>query len=171
MFRCHIDVHPLWHILYHRRVAEADKAKLIAEYERLSGWLRNMKWSELRNPDDLQIMGFKVYYLGLSRQELYELYSVLLILEKLKEQLKGMILNQEEIVEQLKTMFYGDDQEARSFLQSIQGMKAVQITTMVNQLVAERKISDVSRKHRLWEVLYKNKLYPRSESNWNDQIK
>lgn len=157
--------------LNHQDFAEADKAKLIAEYERLSGWLRNMKWSELRNPDDLQIMGFKVYYLGLSRQELYELYSVLLILEKLKEQLKGMILNQEEIVEQLKTMFYGDDQEARSFLQSIQGMKAVQITTMVNQLVAERKISDVSRKHQLWEVLYNNKLYKKTESNWNNQVK
>ena len=74
--------------LNHQDFAEADKAKMAAEYERLSGWLRNLEWSELRNPDDLQTMGFKVYYLGLSRQELYELYSVLLILEKLKEQLK-----------------------------------------------------------------------------------
>lgn len=65
--------------------ADADKSLVSKEYERLCGWLKKMKWRELRNPDNLQAMGLKVNHLGLSRQELYDLYGVLLIIEKLKE--------------------------------------------------------------------------------------
>ena len=64
---------------------EADNALVAKEYERLCGWLKKMKWKELRNPDNLQTMGLKVNHLGLSRQELYDLYSVLLLIEKLKD--------------------------------------------------------------------------------------
>ena len=64
---------------------DADKALVAKEYERLRGWLKKMKWKELRNPDNLQAMGLKVNHLGLSRQELYDLYSVLLLIEKLKD--------------------------------------------------------------------------------------
>ena len=64
--------------------ADADKTMVAKEYERLCGWLKKMEWRELRNPDDWQKMGVKVNNLGLSRQELYDLYSVLLIIEKLR---------------------------------------------------------------------------------------
>ncbi len=64
--------------------AEADKNKMASEYNRLCGWLKVMKWSELRNPKKLQAMGYRVNYLGLSRLELYDLYSVLLLIEKLE---------------------------------------------------------------------------------------
>ena len=42
------------------------------------------------------------------------------------------------IVDRLKPIFYGSEQEARDFLKSIQGMKPTQITDKVNQLVDER---------------------------------
>lgn len=67
---------------------EADKSKVAAEHERLCDWLRNLKWSEMRDPDNLQAMGNKADYLGLSRQELYDLYSVLLLIERLEAALK-----------------------------------------------------------------------------------
>jgi len=63
---------------------EVDKDIIKAEYERLSSWLRSLEWSELRNPKNLMSMGFRVNYLDLSRWELYDLYSVLLLLEKLE---------------------------------------------------------------------------------------
>ena len=63
---------------------EVDKDKIKAEYERLSCWLKNLEWSELRNPKNLMSMGFRVNYLDLSRWELYDLYSILLLLEKLE---------------------------------------------------------------------------------------
>lgn len=65
--------------------ADADKALVTKEYERLCGWFKKMKWREMRNPADLQRMGLKIYNLGLSRQELYDLYGVLLIMERLRE--------------------------------------------------------------------------------------
>lgn len=63
---------------------EVDKDIIKAEYERLSSWLRSLEWSELRNPKNLMSMGFRVNYLDLSRWELYDLYSILLLLEKLE---------------------------------------------------------------------------------------
>ena len=77
----------------------------------------------------------------------------------------------EEITNLLKPMFFGSEEEAKTFLVSIQGMKATQITDMVNQLVADKKISDLSKHRDLWKVLHDCGIYERSESNWNMQVK
>lgn len=75
------------------------------------------------------------------------------------------------IVDLLKPIFYGSEQEARAFLESIQGMKPTQITDKVNQLVGEKKISDLSSHRDLWKVLHDFDLYKRTEANWNMQVK
>ncbi len=75
------------------------------------------------------------------------------------------------IVDLLKPIFFGIEEEARAFLESIQGMKPIQITDKVNQLVSEKKISNLSKHRDLWKVLHDNGLYNRSESNWNQQVK
>jgi hypothetical protein len=67
---------------------QADKAKMSAELERLRDWLKDLKWSEMRDPSNLLSMGNKADYLGLSRKELYDLYSVLLLIEQLEAALK-----------------------------------------------------------------------------------
>jgi hypothetical protein len=95
----------------------------------------------------------------------------LLLIEKLEEQLEGMIVNQREILKQLTPIFFGIEAEAKSFLIGIQGMKSKQITDKVNQLVTDRKISEVSRKRELWSVLNKHGLYTATDSNWNQQVK
>lgn len=149
---------------------EADKGRLKDEHERLTNWLKGMKWSELRNPRNLETMAHKVNYLGLSRQELYELYSVVLLIERLEESLGKVVVNHEEIVSSLKPIFFGDEDEINTFLKDIQGMKSTYITERVKQLVEEKKISDLSKKRALWEVLHQNELYECSESNWNQQL-
>ena len=150
--------------------SEVDKTKVAEEHQRLCNWLKGMKWSELRNPQDLQAMGLKVNYLKLSRRELYDLYSVLLLIEQLKPMLKGMIANQDVIVEKLRPIFFGDNHAANGFLMDIQDMKPTQITDKVNKMVKEKKISEMSRKRDLWMVLHENHLYDKSESNWNSQV-
>ncbi len=77
----------------------------------------------------------------------------------------------EEVINKLKPMFFGSEEEAKAFLVSIQGMKATQITEKVNQLVSEKKISDMSKHRDLWKVLHDCGVYERSESNWNMQVK
>lgn len=78
---------------------------------------------------------------------------------------------QQDVVERLKPMFYGEIEDAKAFLVSIQGMKPTQITDKVNQLVSERKISDMSKHRNLWKVLHDCGIYDKSESNWNQQVK
>ncbi len=77
----------------------------------------------------------------------------------------------EEVVNQLKPMFFGSEEDAKAFLVSIQGMKATQIINKVNQLVGEKKISEMSKHRDLWKVLHNCGIYERSESNWNMQVK
>lgn len=74
------------------------------------------------------------------------------------------------IVGQLKPIFYGSEEEAKAFLQSIQGMKPTQITNKVNQLVSQKKISDMSKNRDLWRVLHDFGIYNKTESNWNQQV-
>ena len=78
---------------------------------------------------------------------------------------------QQDVVEKLKPMFYGQLEDAKAFLVSIQGMKPTQITDKVNQLVSDKKISDMSKHRDLWKVLHDCGLYDKSESNWNQQVK
>ena len=78
---------------------------------------------------------------------------------------------QQDVVEKLKPMFYGQIEDAKDFLMSIQGMKPTQITDKVNQLVSEKKISDLSKHRDLWKVLHDCGIYKRTESNWNQQVR
>ena len=75
------------------------------------------------------------------------------------------------IIDRLKPIFYGSEQEARAFLESIQNVKPTQITDKVNQLVDEKKISELSSHRDLWKVLHDFDLYKRTEANWNMQVK
>ena len=79
--------------------------------------------------------------------------------------------DEQDVIERLKPMFYGDAENAKAFLQSIQGMKPTQITEKVNQLVGERKISDMSKHRDLWKVLRDCGIYDKSETNWNRQVR
>ncbi len=79
--------------------------------------------------------------------------------------------NDETIVNKLKPIFYGVEDDAREFLSAIRGMKPTEITETVNIYVAKKKISEKSCHHDLWKVLNDCKLYNRTESNWNLQVK
>lgn len=78
---------------------------------------------------------------------------------------------QQDVMDKLKPIFFGQIEDARDFLVSIQGMKSKQIIEKVNQLVSEKKISDMSKHRDLWKVLHDCGIYDKSESNWNQQVK
>lgn len=144
---------------------EADKDTISTEQERLCKWLKDA----LKIPRDLQKMAQKVNYLRLSRWELYDLYGVLLLIEKLEQQLPK---NKAKIViDKLKPIFFGNGESAQEFYESIQVMKPREITDRVNQLVREGTISDKSNHRDLWKILNDAGLYKPTESNWNQQVK
>lgn len=150
---------------------EADKNRVRLELGRLRLWLENMPCSELRNPNDLDAMALRVNYMHLSRTEIYDLFSVLLLIEKLDEVSDGRTFDEEEVIQKLLHIFCGKRENAQAFLKDILGLKPTQITELVNQLVSERTISEISKKRDLWQVLHEYNIYPKSESNWNSQVK
>ncbi len=114
--------------------------------------------SEVWGIGDLSLPKLKIQAIGMLSMEWLENWQ------------RSAAVPQEEIVAKLKPMFYGDEDEANRFLATIQGMKPKQITDIVNKLVQDKKISDLSRKRDLWVVLHDYGLYIRSESNWNNQV-
>ena len=83
---------------------EADKNRVRLELGRLRLWLENMPCSELRNPNDLDAMALRVNYMHLSRTEIYDLFSVLLLIEKLDEVSDGRTFDEEEVIQKLHSL-------------------------------------------------------------------
>lgn len=78
---------------------------------------------------------------------------------------------EQDVVNQLAPIFYGSRTDAEDFFQRIRCMKPVEVTSLVNKLVKDKKISNMRRKKDLWRVLHDNGLYTPTVTNWNSQVK
>lgn len=76
----------------------------------------------------------------------------------------------ENIVTKLKPMFFGNEEDAITFLNSIMGAEPTQITDLVRKMVAEKKLSSISSRRPLWQVLHDYGFYDKTERNWDSQI-
>ena len=133
---------------------------------KLADWFADMPYANLNNYEDHDALARRFSYMGISRKELYEVYSALLLLED-----NDVVMTSEDLVEQTSGCFYNDQAAAREFLERIRGMKNREITKLVKDLADDRVISDLSKGRPLWTILHDNQLYTASESNWNQQIK
>ena len=134
-----------------------------AQLARLKGWFAAMPRASLCDFTNRQKLAAGLNYQGVNRQDLYDVYAALLLLERYQGK-------QELLVEALRPIFFGNEQDIRDFLAGIQDMKPKQITDRVNRMVRERKISDQSCHRDLWKVLHDFGLYKPTESNWNQQV-
>ena len=76
-----------------------------------------------------------------------------------------------KLVERLSPIFYGYEEYVNEFLNLAQVADSQHMIRIVKQMVAEHKISDISCRRTLWQVLHEFELYTRSESNWNQQMR
>lgn len=74
------------------------------------------------------------------------------------------------VLDKLVPIFRNDREQAISFIMDIENMKPMDITSLVNQLVKEKKILKSLSHRSLWTVLHNAGLYRCSESNWNKQV-
>lgn len=77
----------------------------------------------------------------------------------------------ETMVELFSTVMYGDEQNAKAFIESVKGRSDVEITDLVAQYVSENKISIQSCRRKLWRLLHAYKLYNGTESNFNTAMR
>ena len=81
-------------------------------------------------------------------------------------------IDEDELVERLKPLFFNNDADVRLFLKEIAGMPPNDITDLVNRWVQDKRISDYgySRKGTLWSILNDAGLYTKSRQNWNRRV-
>ena len=77
--------------------SEADKDKMRSERKRLLMWFEGLEWSELKNPKDMEKISMKLNYLRVSRFEIYDVFSVLLVLGELDKYLQAATTPQNEL--------------------------------------------------------------------------
>lgn len=75
------------------------------------------------------------------------------------------------IIELLKPIFYGDEQDVKDFLNKIDGRSDTEITDTVYEYLKVRKISDKSKNRPLWMVLHAARLYRATEQNWTKALR
>ena len=77
-------------------------------------------------------------------------------------------VNESEVIERLRPIFFNNEDEVKTFLNEISGMKDKDITDVVNRWVNNKRISDYgnSRKGDLWSILKEAGLYESSRQNW-----
>ena len=77
-------------------------------------------------------------------------------------------IDNEDLTERLKPIFYNNEDDVEIFLKEIKGMPPNDITDLVNRWVKEKRISNYgnSRKGDLWTMLNDAGLYSKSRQNW-----
>lgn len=76
----------------------------------------------------------------------------------------------DKLVMDIKGCFYGDEEEARAFIERAKDMKDKDITAMVTKWVADNKISGMSHHRDLWKPLHDAGIYRATETNWNRSV-
>lgn len=81
-------------------------------------------------------------------------------------------IDNEDLTERLKPIFYNNKDDVEIFLKEIKGMSPNDITDLVNRWVKEKRISEYgySRKGDLWTMLNDAGLYTKSRQNWNRRV-
>ena len=77
----------------------------------------------------------------------------------------------QQLMARLSPIFYGIEDYVNEFLKQAQVADSQHMIRIVKQMVAEHKISGISCRRTLWQVLHEFELYTRSESNWNQQMR
>jgi hypothetical protein len=75
------------------------------------------------------------------------------------------------MVELFSNVMYGEERNAKAFIESAKGRNDVEITDLVAQWVSENKISSQSCRRDLWRLLHAYKLYNGTESNYNTAMR
>ena len=148
--------------------------------ERLEDWFKKMPWAELRDFQHHEALARKLCYIGITRRELYDIYSALILLDELtnEDDMKEIpdILQTEEAKSVLGNFIY--NRLLTEELQPIDLSKPEQ--AILARVISERlKINDVWQVFgRLWQVrpetlrnYYNKALEQRKSLDFQDKLK
>lgn len=158
-----------------QRLKEDTKSKapihlVTKELMRLQKWLNGIDCNLFdRDAWDMNAIATALSYKRLTRREMYDVESVMLLIDHLRPFATIHRLSPADLAE-LTELFKGNEDHALAFLEEIQYMSNVEKVDRVAQGVNDGEISKSKFHHDLWHLLNRNGLYTPSESNWNDQL-
>ena len=148
--------------------------RLIEERDKLIGWFLQMRWPELHALNDHHRMAAKLNYLGVSRRELYDVYSAILLIDQLEIMLGNkkapktktdesqLLFSEKAIVswERLKADGFVDDE-----------YKPTDIVTRQDKMLIADLFSDrlgIKSKWSVFEKLWHIEHLAQEKQNWKD---
>jgi len=81
------------------------------------------------------------------------------------------VAEENNIILQLMPIFNDNEEYAKLFLATVRTLKPTEIVELVKKYRIQKRLDPQLCHHRLWKILYDNKLYSRTERNWNDLLK
>lgn len=91
--------------------------------------------------------------------------------EDVREEQPASSDDDQKLIRQLTPMFFGSETDAADYLRQIRDMSPVQVVEVTNRYLRDKKLSEMSSKGTLWEILHNAGLYSCGVKNWNKQIK
>ena len=79
--------------------------------------------------------------------------------------------NKYEVIRELRNIFKGSDEEAEKFLNRIDGLKAMELTSVVNEYLSDSKLNTAVSSMSFYDVLSKYGIYDKKYQTWNSQVK
>lgn len=162
---------------------ESLQSMMIAMIDDISTALHSLPCGLGSDALDFGMLMHRLVYKHVSRKRLLEVLSATVMRSYLINELEIVIdgtqtlieedidVEEDGIVMQLKPIFWGDAEEASSFARRARGLRNVQITSMVREMIADNRISQISAHRTLWRILHDAGIYKAGESNWNKSIR
>lgn len=141
------------------------------EVLRLQDWLNDID-RDLFNRDDwdMEAIATTLKYKHLTRRELYDVESVMLLITHLRPFANPIHRLSLADLDNLAGIFCGDIDKAKAFIKEVHVMTDVEIVERVAKGIKNKEIINSLSHRPLWTILNKSGLYKRSETNWNDQL-
>lgn len=165
---------------YYKKCTHEIKAAMFykEERDRLRKWFEDMSWPELHNYTDHHQLAKKLNYLGISRRELYDVYSVILLIGQIDKILvrkgnENQTKNTEEDKKLLKTelaLKYWKRLQDAGFVDE-NYMLCKDITRQDAMLIADlfsEKIGMTKSKWKPFEELWNIKHLAQEKQSWKD---
>ena len=127
-------------------------------------WLKELEMEEKGEQDEIERL----------RQENTELRTTVEKLQARIEELTGngqRSYDKQAAIQELKYIFMDREQTVNEFLSRIEGLKPIQVTTVVNLYIKDALINTEVSSRSLHTILKKYGLYGRGYTTWNSQVK
>lgn len=160
---------------YIKGTREVRKTKILMdERDKLVGWFHQMRWPELHDFTNHHQLAVKLNYLGVSRRELYDIFSAIMLIDKLEIMLGNKKLpraktDESQLLFSEKAMVYWERLKEKQYVD--EEYKPTDVLTRQDKMLIAELFSGVlgiKSKWSVFEKLWNIEHLAQEKQNWID---